>query len=133
MSRITGKTVELDVNKNVVFDFFSSLKNLERLLPKDKIENGVFGDTEASFRIKNLADIALKLENPAQEDRVVLTSTSNKPFPFSLSIVINETSESTSSAYAELNGEINTFMAMMVQKPLKNFLDLLADELKSAV
>jgi len=57
-----------------------------------------------------------------------LISGENSPFSFSLNIILTE-SDGTCDAQLLCEADINPFLKMMVEKPLNNLFDYMADRL----
>jgi hypothetical protein len=47
-----------------------------------------------------------------------------------MEIKVNEISENKSEAYLVFNGDVNSFLKMMVEKPLTNFFNALSAKLE---
>ena len=126
----TIKTEEKTVNAAPVevFEFLGDFNNFNKLLPEDKIENWQSDQDQCSFRIKGMADIGMKIENREKPGKIEIKSHGKVPFPFTLTAHITEASEK-SDFNLIFEGEINAFMKMMVEKPLTNFFNMVADNL----
>ena len=81
-----------------------------------------------SFKVQGAATIGLELDGGTAPEHVRLKATDRSPFPFSLDVHLKET-EGTTEAWQVFNGEINPFIKMMVEKPLKNLFDHIADRM----
>jgi carbon monoxide dehydrogenase subunit G len=115
-----------------VYDFLVDLNNLEKLMPEGKVENWRSTDNTCRFAIKNLATIGMKVENTQAPHTIELVSDGKNPFPFSLTLYMNNHAEGT-EAYFEFKGEVNMFMQTMIKKPLKTFFDGLVNALPNAI
>lgn len=116
-----------------LFGFISNLNNLEQLMPSDKIEKWESSDDQCEFTIKGMARIGLKKESTEAPKKIMISSFGKVPFTFNLDILLEEQSADQTEIQMIFRGEINTFMKMMVEKPLRNFFNMLvnkASELK---
>jgi len=86
--------------------------------------------SSCSFKVQGAATIGLQLDGGTAPSHVRLKATDRSPFPFTLDVHLNETGGKT-EAWQEFNGEINPFIKMMVEKPLKNLFDHIADKMKA--
>ncbi len=127
MTSFNSDTYSLSTGQKEVSDFLAQPANLHEILPQERIENWKIDGDQCSFKIKGLADIALKLEN-ATDSEVTYVSTSEKPFPFKLIVMLNE-AEGGSSISAKFDADVNSFMGMMLKTPLTNFLNSLGKAL----
>ncbi len=130
---LTIESTKVDVAKSAqeVFDFLLDLNNLEKLMPQDRIEYWKSTEDTCRFGIKNLSSIGMKIKESSVPNQIVLESDGKNPFTFSLTIYIN--GDSAVNSYFVFEGDVNMFMKAMVQKPLKQFFDTLAENLPQAI
>ena len=127
MTSFNSESYSLSAHQTDVSAFLSEPSNLYEILPQDRIENWNVNGNQCSFKIKGLADIALKLES-ATDTQVTYVSTSEKPFSFKL-IVLLEESPNGATISAKFDADVNSFMGMMLKTPLTNFLNSLGKAL----
>lgn len=111
-----------------LFDFLTNMNNFEQLMPEDKIEKWNADEDQCEFTIKGMARIGLKKVSTEEPNKITIESFGKVPFPFTLEIFLDEKSADETEAYMVFKGEINAFMKMMVEKPLKNFFNILVDK-----
>lgn len=130
---LTIESTKVDVAKSAqeVYDFLIDLNNLEKLMPQDRIEYWKSTEDTCRFGIKNLSSIGMKVKESTAPNQIVLESDGKNPFTFSLTIYIN--GDSAVNSYFVFEGDVNMFMKAMVQKPLKQFFDTLAENLPNAL
>lgn len=129
MTTIESQQVDVNTSPQEVFDFLIDLNNLKELLPQDKISDWQSTTDSCSFKVMGAYTIGLKKESWEEPERLLLKSTENAPFPFTLDIGIKST-ESGARAGLVSEVDVNPFMKMMVQKPLQNLFDYIANQLK---
>lgn len=110
-----------------VFDYLTHLENFEQLMPEGTQKFEVDGDSFL-FALKGMPEIRLVLKEKVEFSSIILGAASSK-LPFTLSANINEVSENESEVQLFFNGDFNPMMAMMVKKPLRKFIDTLAENL----
>ena len=132
MLTIESTKVDVDKTAQEVYDFLIDLNNLEKLIPQDRIEYWKSTNSTCRFGIKNLSSIGMKVKDSTENSQIILESDGKNPFDFTLTIFITE-SENMIISYFVFDGDVNMFMKAMVQKPLKQFFDTLAENLPSAV
>lgn len=108
--------------------FLSEPSNLIEILPQDRIEDWKTEGETCSFKIKGLSHISLKLALRTPSS-VVYENTSSKPFPFKLNIYTSAMSNMVDLS-ASFDADVNSFMKMMLQKPLTNFLNSLGETIQ---
>ena len=111
-----------------LFDFLSDMNNYEQLMPEGKIEKWNSEQDKCEFNIKGMSRIGLQIVNAERPNLIEITSFGKVPFDFTLTIHILPINESSAELYMVFNGQINAFMKMMVEKPLKNFFNMLVEE-----
>ncbi len=132
MLTIESNKVNVNHTAKEVFDFLVDLNNLEKLMPPERIEYWKSTDITCRFGIKNLASIGMKHSELVSPTKIVLESDGKNPFTFKLTIFIKEINETVESFF-EFEGDVNMFMKAMVQKPLKQFFDTLAENLPAGM
>jgi hypothetical protein len=60
-----------------------------------------------------------------------MVSGAKTPFPFSLTLRIQAIDENTCTGYLHFDGQVNTFLKMMVEKPLTNLFNYMSEKLKT--
>ncbi len=111
-----------------LFHFLTDMNNFEQLMPTDKIEKWNANREQCEFTIKGMARIGLQIKSSTPHNKVEIESFGKVPFPFTLEINLNEIDESHCETSMIFQGEINAFMKLMVEKPLRNFFNMLVKE-----
>jgi len=119
----------VNANAETIYNYLFDINNFQELFPEDKIENWSSTDEHCTFRIKGMTDIGLKRVAATPNSLIYLDSYGKVPFKFTLNIFLTEKDNNQTEAHLEFDGEINPFMKMMVEKPLTNFFNMLADKL----
>ena len=132
MLTIESTRVNVNQSQENVFNFLSNLNNLEKLMPEDRIEFWKSTDTTCRFGIKKLSSIGMKHKELNPSNQIILESDGKNPFSFTLTIHIDE-NDGNITSYFVFDGDVNMFMKAMVQKPLKQFFDSLAQNLPMAM
>jgi hypothetical protein len=73
--------------------------------------------------------ITLVQNGEEQPNKLFLKSGEKSPFPFTLTIHIDEV-DGKSSGYIAFDGEVNMFLKMMVEKPLTNLFNYMSNKLQ---
>lgn len=128
MTTIRSEKKSIQKSKREIASFLRNLNNLEKLMPVDKIDNWQSSEENCSFKIKGLAKIGMKLKTE-ESNKITLTSEGENPFDFTLDMLFDDTAGNDTEVQLEFNADMNSFTAMMVKKPLKNFFDMLVNNL----
>lgn len=124
---IKGSTVTVQKSDQELFTFFTQLENFEELMPENTQKFEVDGDS-FMFALKGMPEIRLVLKEKIEFSKVVLGAASDK-LPFTLAADIQKETASQSMVQLVFNGDFNPMMAMMVKKPLTNFINTLTDNI----
>ncbi|HOP42567.1 MAG TPA: hypothetical protein PLA11_03545 [Flavobacteriales bacterium] len=128
MTRIESKQVEIAKPAGELYDFLQDMTNFGQLLPQERISDWKADAGECSFKVQGAATIGLKLDGGSRPDHVRMKATDRSPFPFTLDVHLKE-EEGRTRAWQEFNADLNPFIKMMVEKPLKNLFDHIADRM----
>jgi len=121
-------------NKNVpkgdkeVFEFLSDLKNFEKLMPENIDKFEVINEDRFLFALKGMPEIVLQRKHQTPNSQIVLGAASEK-LPFTLTANIADKGDSNSEVSLSFEGEFNAMMAMMIKKPITNFMGTLSENL----
>lgn len=126
------KTDSSPVNASAeqVFEFLSHAKNIEYLLPKDKISDFQSDEKGCSFKAQGGILIPLIYVSKEPNTKIVMESGEKAPFNYTLSIILKETGAVSCEGHIEFEANINMFMKMMVEKPLSNLFGVMTKNLQ---
>tara|TARA_R110000868_G_scaffold197243_5_gene443372 strand:- start:84 stop:488 length:405 start_codon:yes stop_codon:yes gene_type:complete len=115
-------------NISKLFGFLCDMRHFEQILPQDKVEKWEAEEDQCSFTIKGMSRIGLKRKSVEAPSTIFIESHGKVPFDFELEIQLKEQAEDQTSVQIIFQGEINAFLKMMVEKPLKNFFESLVNK-----
>ncbi len=126
--KIKSKEVSVKKDQKVVFNYLCDLNNFKELLPQDKISNWESKEDYCSFKVQNTATIDIQFKEAKEFNLIHLVSGDKSPFPFTLDIHLEEKEDGT-FGYQLFDGKVNPFLKLMVEKPLTNLFNYIADRL----
>lgn len=85
---------------------------------------------ECSFTINGIATIGMKLTEKIPPSLLKISSSGKTPFPFTLQIHLAEKSAAQTTGQIVFESELNPTMTMLLEKPLRNFFNLLSSKMK---
>jgi hypothetical protein len=124
----TFKSPEVIVNRSAE-DFFNkigNLNNLKEIMPSS-IKDFESTESTCSFKMKGMPALNLELDEKTPFSKISLIAKDSQ-VPFSLDCIIIKKGKQC-QASLEINAELNMMMKMMVEKPLTQFLDVLASKM----
>jgi carbon monoxide dehydrogenase subunit G len=130
MSRqIESQQTEINCKPEKVFNFLGNFDNFESLLP-DQVVNWQSTGDSCSFEIKGLATIGLRISLKTPYSKISMVTEGKLPFSFVLDTLIEESGMEQCLVKAVIHADMNPFIAVMAEKPLQKFVDLLLPKLK---
>ena len=114
-----------------VYEKLSNLNNLEKVkdkLPQDKVKNLTFDADSVSIEVPPVGNITLQVVEK-EPCKCIKFGTTTSPLPFNLWIQLLQVSGNECKMKITIGMELNPFMKTMVQKPLQEGLQKMADML----
>jgi len=111
-----------------VHAFLSDSRNLALILPHDKISDFKADENQCSFKVQGAIVISL-IQNGSEATKIFLKSGDKSPFPFKLTVNLEDKGENT-EGFIEFDGEVNSFLKMMVEKPLQALFNIMSHKLE---
>ena len=127
--RIESDKAEINKPAAEVFAFLSNFNNFQKLMPPQVVD-WTSTEDECHFKISGMASIGMKIIEKIPNSTIKITSNGKVPFNFTLDIFLTEISPTQTSGQLIFEADINPMMKMMVEKPLRNFFNLLAGKMK---
>jgi carbon monoxide dehydrogenase subunit G len=124
MTHLESNKVVIRQKPEEVFRFLSDFNNIGSLMP-EQVENFRVEDDTCTFTIKGMATLGLAYAQKTPVSKVEMKSHGKVPFDFVLSCNIEPIGEETAVSL-HLDAALNPFLKMMAEKPLTNFLNMLA-------
>ncbi len=128
--KIESEKVVVSDSREVVFAYVSDMNNIINLLPQDKVSEWKSTENDCSFKVQNTATISLVKIGDEAPGKLFMESGEKSPFPFTLTIYIDQTEDGKCEGYIVFDGKVNTFLKMMVEKPLTNLFNYMSNKLK---
>ena len=114
-----------------VYDKLADLSNLESIkdrLPQDKVKDMSFDTDTLSFNVDPVGQLTIKIIE-REPCKCIKFETINSPLPFNMWIQIVSSADEECKLKITIGLDINPFMKAMVQKPLQEGLEKMADML----
>ena len=124
--------VAIDKSAQEVFDFLSNVGNFEKLMPENISKFEVLSEDKFLFALKGMPEIVLKKKEVDEPCKIVLGAAGGS-LDFALHVDIEEVSDDESDVLLSFSGKFNAMMAMMIKKPIKNFIQTLSENLPEAI
>ena len=131
MKKFESSIKQVPYSQEAVYRNISDLSNLERVrdrIPEDKLKDFSFDQDSVSINVPPVGQITLKVVE-REEPKCVKFETVQSPMPFNLWIQVLPVDEQNSKMKLTLKAELNPFIKAMVEKPLQDGIEKIADAL----
>jgi hypothetical protein len=130
MSRhIESQRTDINCEPEKVYNFLGSFDNFETLLP-EQVENWQSTGDSCSFEVKGLAALGFRITSKIPFSKISMIGEGKLPFNFTFETLIEEITPGHCQVQAIIDADMNPFIAVVAEKPLQNFIDLIVIKLK---
>lgn len=119
-------------SQEAVYRTLSDLSNLERVrdrIPQDKLDDFSFDSDHIAIKAPMVGEIRLYIVD-REAPKTIKFETEQSPIPFNFWIQLLPITEATCKMKLTIKAEINPFIKGMVQKPLQEGIEKIADALQ---
>lgn len=131
MSQFESSVKQIPFSQERVYAKLSDLSNLESMkdrIPQDKVKDISFDSDTLTFSVDPVGKITLQVIE-REPFKCIKFETTQSPLPFNLWIQLVLDSEQGCKMKLTIRVDINPFMKAMVQKPLQEGIEKMADML----
>ena len=117
--------------QQAVYDNISDLRNLEKVkdrVPEDKLSDFSYDEDTVSVNVAPVGELKLRICD-REEPKCVKFETVQSPVPFNVWIQMLPVDAGTSKMKVTVKAELNPFIKSMVEKPLQEAVEKIADAL----
>ena len=129
MTRIESEEVTLNKSPEEVFNFLSDFNNLKKIMP-EQVVDWQSTETDCSFTIKGMASLGMELAEKTPHSQIKIARKGKAPFDFNLFCNMAAADGNSTKLKLAFDADLNPMLKMMAEKPLKNFLNILAENFK---
>ena len=118
-------------SQQAVYDNISDLRNLEKVrdrVPEDKISDFSFDEDTVSLSVAPVGELKLRICD-RKEPKCVKFETMQSPVPFNVWIQVLPVDDNSAKMKVTVKAELNPFIKSMVEKPLQDGVEKIADAL----
>ncbi len=130
MSKIESRIGKVDSAEEKIYNFLSNFNNFKNLIPPDRIKDWESTEDSCRFTVEGIGQAGLEIIEREPNKLIKITSDKQTPLQFFLWIQIKQVAKSDSRIKITIDVNINPTMETIVQKPLKNFVDTLIDQVE---
>lgn len=126
--KVESKIVKIQNTEERIFTFLSDFRNFDRVMPQD-IKDWQSEENSCSFTVKG-QHAGLQYVEKEAFHTLKITGTSETPYQFFFWIQLKQLGSYETALKMTVKADLNMLMRAAVKKPIKQFLDQLADQLK---
>ena len=105
-----------------IFTFLADMNNHEQLMPKDDISDWKSTADEASFTIRNMIKLSLKIDERTPNSEIRIIPAEKPPFEMELKWTLTPTESGTEVLFV-IAADLNMMMKMVASGPLQKLAD----------
>lgn len=132
MTKFESSVRQIDAPQQKIYDTLSNLENLEKIrdrIPEDKADDISFDNDSISVRVNPVGMVKFKIIE-REEPKTIKFEAEGSPVPVNFWIQILPVEETTAKMKLTIKADIPFFMKGMVQKPLEQGIEKIADILQ---
>ena len=117
-----------------LFEYIGDMNNMPSVLP-EQVVNVTADYDNLSFTIQGMGSVALRVSKREPNKFIQLVPEGKVPFQFALNVYIRSSEQQTantlSECYFEIDAQLNPLMQMMASRPLQNLVNMMAEKVNS--
>ncbi len=130
-SKFESSVKQVPYPQQAVYDNISDLNNLEKVrdrVPEDKVSGFSFDQDTVSINVAPVGELKLRICD-REEPKCVKFETVQSPVPFNVWVQVLPVDDNNSKMKVTVKAELNPFIKSMVEKPLQEGVEKIADAL----
>ena len=130
-SKFESSVKQIPYSQQAVYNNISDLRNLEKVkdrIPKDKVSDFTFDEDTVGLNVQPVGELKLRICE-REEPKCVKFETVQSPVPFNVWIQVLPVDEQNSKMKVTVKAELNPFIKSMIEKPLQEAVEKIADAL----
>ena len=130
-SKFESSVKQVPYPQQAVYNNISDLRNLEKVrdrVPADKVKDFSFDQDTLSINVAPVGELTLRICD-REEPKCVKFETVQSPVPFNVWVQMLPVDENSSKMKVTVKAELNPFIKSMVEKPLQEGVEKIADAL----
>ena len=127
MEDIISKQGSIKASEETVFIFLSDLRNLDSLIPADKVQDWKSTEDTCSFSVPQAGEIELKITEKEPNNMIKVEPEGKTPIGFAFYIQLKEINPEDTRIKLTFRAEMNLMIKSMISGPIKKSLDQIVD------
>lgn len=130
-TRFESSIKQIPYRQQAVYDMLSNMENIGKIqdmIPQDKVKDMAFDRDSLSVTVDPVGAVRLRVCN-REEPKCIKFETEQSPVPFYAWIQILPVTDTTSKMKVTAEADLNPFIKMMAEKPLRESVEKIAEGL----
>ena len=130
-TKFESSVKQIPYSQEAVYQNISDLRNLEKVrdrIPEDKVNDFSFDQDTISLNVAPVGALKLRICD-REEPKCVKFETVESPVPFNVWVQVLPVDENNAKMKVTVKAELNPFIKAMVEKPLQEGVEKIADAL----
>jgi carbon monoxide dehydrogenase subunit G len=130
MTTIESRIGKIEEKEETVFQFLSSFRNFENLVPQDKISDWQATEDSCRFTIPGIGEVGLKIVEKEPHKAIKYSGDNLATVNFNLWIQLKEVTDRDTRVKITFKADLNPMLNTLAKKPLQEFVNILVDKLE---
>ena len=130
-SKFESSVKYVPYSQQAVYNNISDLRNLEKVrdrVPEDKVSDFSFDQDTVTMKVDPVGELKFRICD-REEPKCVKFETVQSPVPFNVWVQVLPVDEANAKMKVTVKAELNPFIKSMVEKPLQEGVEKIADAL----
>lgn len=129
-SEYKSRVGNLACSSEELYNFVTDIRNFEQFIPEGTINNWQTEKESCSFSVSMLGNVSFRLSEKERYNKVVFKGDALKKNDFTLTLNIYNDHSNSAKVDVLLNADLNPMLRMIAEKPIKQFLESLINEME---
>lgn len=130
VSTYTSRSGKINYSAEEIYNFVTDARNFKRFIPVDSVSDLKIEKDSCSFRLNMLGEVRIHIIEKIFPAKVVFAGNAQQVNDFSLILDIQTRGQNKSEVNVMLSAEMNPFLKMIADEPIKQFLGKLVEEME---
>lgn len=131
LSYYESRPGKLSCTTDVAFSFITDLRNFGRFVREGTITNWQAEKDSCSFNVSVIGTVSVRLIEKVAGKKVVYQGDALSKNDFTINVDLSDSSFGPADVKLYLNASLNPMMKIMADKPIRQFMELLMQEIEN--
>lgn len=127
--KVSSRKVHIQASDQKIFTLLNNFNNFGRFLP-EQIQHWESTEEWCKFTIQGLLTMTLSILEKHEFSKIIYQADNDKNIQVTIILNINGIEEQ-SDILVEATADVPVFLSAMLNKPMQNFVDLMAEKIKN--